>query len=290
MMTDLKNSLLGAARLLPKAYESYAIEELADGYVKATEEGDECGRDMYYSALVLRFWYRIDRLYRANRNILSDHAEAYEWLVDGIDLALRYKGWQDPKRHLNAQQCIQRAINTIRLRRYYDANLDKSKVNYDANRMSLDAKMSDDGDDAWVDSLADPVDEYAKIDAEMQADRAIQSCIDDKKIVQAIIMDTIAHNDCEKTVKETCKIVDAETGEERRCVAVRREFWPYRLVRLLEALPENYADYFSDRYSVKAEELNAAIESVRKSSGQKLHKFVDRTLDDLRGAIGAEAR
>lgn len=287
MLTILKHDLLNAARRLPKPYESYKIDELANGYLKATEDQNECDRDAYYSALVLRFWYRIDRLYNENRSILPDHAAAFDWLVDGINLALYYKGWLNPKKHLNAQQCIQQSIATIRLRRYYDANLPKNRIHNGMNCMSLDAKMNDDNEDSWVDALADPDDQSTKIDAELETNGLIQSCIDDKKIVQAIILDTIAYNDCEKPIKKTHKFVDEETGETYRVIKVRQEFWPRRLIQLLKALPENYADYFSNKYLIKSEELNAALESVRKSNSQKLYQFVDSTLDDLKGTMEA---
>lgn len=287
MLNILRNDLLNAARRLPKAYESYKIDELATGYVKATEDQNEGDRDMYYSAVVLRFWYLIDRIYQKDRTLLADHSEAFEVLVDGINLAFSYKGWLIPEKHINAQQCIQQAILTVRRRRYYEANLDKHKVNFSANRMSLDAKMNDDNEDSWIDALSDQDDQYAKIDADLETNILIQSCIDDKKIVQAIIMDTIAYNDCEKVIKKTHRYVDSETGKEHRRSVVSHEFWPYRLVQLLGALPEDYADYFSNKYDIKAEELDAALERVRRSSNPKLYKFVDHTLDDLRDMIEA---
>ena len=289
MLTILKHDLLTAASRLPKPYESYKIDELANGYLKATEDQDECGRDMYYSALVLRFWYRIDHLYCDNRTILPDHAAAFDWLVDGINLALYYKGWLNPKKHLNAQQCIQRCIATIRLRRYYDANLPKNRIHNGRHCMSLDAKMNDDNEDTWADAYPSPDDQYAKIDAELETRGLVQACIDDKKIVQAIILDTIAYKDCERSIKKTYKLVDEEIGKTYSYTTVGYEFQPRRLIKLLGALPEDYADYFSNKYIVKAEELNAALESVRKSNNQKLYKFVDSTLNDFRDTMRAKA-
>jgi hypothetical protein len=55
MLNDTKRDLTLMARKLVKPYESYSIDELADAYCDAVDSGNETLKDIYISALVLRF-------------------------------------------------------------------------------------------------------------------------------------------------------------------------------------------------------------------------------------------
>jgi hypothetical protein len=109
----------------------------------------------------------------------------------------------------------------------------------------------------------------------------VQLYIDKKKLVEAIILDTIAFNETERVKKETTYTFD-ENGKKHRHTKTYREFWPFKAVQILSKLPTSYADYFGNTYNVNPIELDKALESVRAATNQKLYKYLDRTLADAK--------
>ena len=66
MLTETKKDLIEQARKLTKPYEAYSIDALADAYCDAADTNNEALKSVYISALILRFWYKIDKMYREN--------------------------------------------------------------------------------------------------------------------------------------------------------------------------------------------------------------------------------
>ena len=129
MLHDTKRDLTFLARQLMKPYEQYSIDELADAYCDATDSNNETLKNIYISALILRFWYTIDKMYNANTVAPSlEHEDFFWWLYEAIEYACKYRGWRDPSKKLNAQQCINKCIETIKLQKYYNLRLDKNKT------------------------------------------------------------------------------------------------------------------------------------------------------------------
>ena len=71
MLNETKKDLTYQARKLVKPYEYYSIDELADAYCEAVDNKDETLKDIYISALILRFWYTIDKMYNLKDNLLK---------------------------------------------------------------------------------------------------------------------------------------------------------------------------------------------------------------------------
>ncbi len=109
----------------------------------------------------------------------------------------------------------------------------------------------------------------------------IQRYIDRKKLVEAIILDTIAFNETEKVTKKSVTQVNF-AGETVKYTQTFKEFWPFRCVQLLSSLPTTYSDYFGNTYRVNPVEFDKALAQVRASSNQKLYKYLDRTLADAK--------
>ena len=280
MLQDTKKDLTLLARKLTKPYEQYTIDELADAYCAAVDSGNTVLKDVYISALILRFWYTIDKMYASNTVAPSlEREDFFDWLYEGIEYACKYRGWQDPNKKLNAQQCINQCINTIKLQKYYDLRLDKHKaVN---NSYSLDAPLSGEGEEgkSLADVLVSDVD--MEDTSEYDATLLIQSYINKNKIVEAIILDNIAFNDTQKHFKKTIKTQNSE-GEDIKYVEHSSEFWPYRLVQLVSKLPDTYKGYFMSKYSISEEKLNAVLETIDRANNQKIYRYLDKTLKDLR--------
>ena len=281
MLQDTKRDLTVQARRLVKPYEIYSIDELANAYCEAVDNNDEVLKDIYISALILRFWYTIDKMYTSNTVAPSlEREDFFWWLYEAIEYACKYRGWQDPTKKLNAQQCINKCIHTIKLQKYYDMRLDKNKIVNCA--CSIDAPINS-GDSEDSKSIADTLEADIKIDdhSEDYAISLVQSYINRNRVIEAIILDNIAFNDVQKHFKKTIKTVNAE-NEPYKYVEHSSEFWPFKLVQIVANLPVTYKGYFLDKYNISNEKLTACLDAINKANNQKLYRFLRNTLKDVR--------
>lgn len=281
MLTETKKDLMIQARRLDKPYEKYSIDELADAYCDAVDLNNESSKNIYISALILRFWYTIDKMYKSNTVAPSlEYEDFFWWLYEAIEYACKYRGWRDPDKNLNAQQCINKCIDTIKLQKYYNLRLDKHKV---VNCCcSLDAPITGDTEDK---SLGEMLESDYTVDVESDAESRwlIQNYIDSDKIVEAILIDNLVHNDVQKHFKKTVKTTNS-AGETIKYVEHSSEFWPYRLVQIVSKLPGTYKNQFLRRYNISEDKLSAVLDVIQKANNQKIYKYLTRTLSDLRKA------
>ena len=109
----------------------------------------------------------------------------------------------------------------------------------------------------------------------------MQHYIDDNKIIEAIIFDTIAFDDCFRDSKSV-KTAETEEGETVKYVVRSSEFKKTECKRCLSSLPEDYDEYFFARYSVDKDALEASLKTLRASNDQKLSRFIVKTLADAK--------
>ena len=278
MLNETKRDLTFMARRLVKPYESYSIDELADAYCDAVDNGNDTLKDIYISALVLRFWHKIDKMYKANSVAPSlEHEDFFWWLYEAIEYACKYRGWKDETKKLNAQQCINKCIDTIKLQKYYNLRLDKNKtVNF---TVSMDAPVGGDSDDKAM-TIGDMLETEETWD-DHSADEVVllvQNYINRDKIIEAIMIDNIAFNDVQRWHKQTIK---TESG---KYTEVSSEFWPFRLISIISKLPEDYKWDFLRKYKISEEKLDAVLAYVDKSTNQRLYTLLGRCLDELRAS------
>lgn len=282
MLNETKKDLTEQARKLMKPYEQYTIDELADAYCEATDTGNKALKDIYISALILRFWHKIDKMYRANTTApCLEHEDFFWWLYEAIEYACKYRGWKDKTKNLNAQQCINKCIETIQLQKYYNLRLDKRKtVNY---CVSMEAPIC--GESEETVTLGDTLESEEQVD-DFAADDAmtlVQSYINRNKVIEAIILDSIAFNDVQKHFKKTIKAKNAD-GETYRYTEHSSEFWPFKLVQIITKLPKSYKKSFMKRYSISEEKLTAVLDTIHKANNQKIYRYLYKTLDELKAS------
>ena len=265
------------------------IRTMLDGYCKAMDEGDEHLKNLYISGLLLRHWDKVKKLALTCPNVDLQGEEFVEWVYEAIVYACKYRKWQKDEK-VNAQQCINQCIETIRKQHYYNYNLDKNRANY--NNASFDTPIGDEGNNGAQRTLIDTVaDENAEREARMAdstttARQIIQNFINKNKIVEAIIMDIIAFGDTEKVTKQIKQSVD-ENGEEIKYTTYTHEFWKFKAVQILSNLSDDYQKYFIDNYLVKTPALDAALNVLKKANNSKLYKEMDNALKYARGALKA---
>jgi hypothetical protein len=266
---------------------------MADRYCLASDIGDEAAKDKYISGLMMRFWYTIGKTMMKSATLPLDFDDYVMMVYEALEYAFKYRAWQPktledgtkvPPKIGNASTAIHQCIETIRLQYHYDYNLDKHRANWD--NISMDTPIDSEEKSTLGDTLIDE-DYEDTANSNLGTSAAIsmvQTYINRNKLVEAIILDTIAFNDVQKTTKQTVKDLDIE-GNPRKYTKVYKEFWPYRCVQILSTLPADYATYFNRKYLVNAEEFDAALSAVRKANNQKLYRFLDRTLADARGVF-----
>lgn len=281
MLNETKKDLIFNAHKLTRPYESYSIDELADAYCDAVDNNNETLKSIYISALILRFWYTIDKMYKSNTVApCLERTDFFWWLYEAIEYACKYRGWRDPSKKLNAQQCINKCINTIKLQKYYDLRLDKNKtVNHCT---SLETPIcGGDGDDSTK-TLGDTLETEDNIDeSAIGMNMLVQSYIDRNKIVEAVLIDNIVNNDVQKHFKKVIKKVKPD-GEVYRYTEHSSEFWPYRLVQIVSKLPDTYKNDFMERYSIKEDKLNAVLNAIDRAPNQKLYRYIRNMISELK--------
>ncbi len=282
MLQETKRDLMICAKRLSQPYESYSIDELADAYCEAVDTNNATLKDTYISALILRFWYVIDKMYKNNTVApCLEYEDFFWWLYEAIEYACKYRGWKDPTKNLNAKQCINKCIDTIKLQKYYDLRLDKKKtVNHCC---SMDTPIGNDKE-GNAKTVGDMLESEEFTDDCMANDNAIsiiQSYINCNKVIEAILLDNIAFNDVRKHYKKVIKTTNTE-GEAIRYTEHSSEFWPYRLIQIVSQLPDSYKNTFMKRYSISEDKLDSVLDVIDKSPNTKLYRYLDKCLSELR--------
>ena len=281
MLNETKKDLTRLARKLMKPYEQYSIDELADEYCKAVDVGNGELKDIYISALILRFWYTIDKMYKANTVApCLEYDDFFWWLYEAIEYACKYRGWQDPTKNLNARQCINKCIDTIKLQKYYNLRLDKNKTVNHCTSLNTPIGGDDEGGKALEDLLESEecIDDcYADDDAIM----LVQSYINRNKLIEAILLDNIAFNDVQRYTKKTIK-KETSDGNTYRYTECSSEFWPYKLIQIVSKLPDTYKNEFLKKYTITEEKLTTVLEVINRANNQKLYKYLYNCLDELK--------
>ena len=131
LFNNFKNYATQLERELGIKYDAKPYKEtiraMLDGYCKALDEGDEHLKNLYISGLLLRHWDKVKKLALTCPNIDLQGEEFVEWVYEAIMYACKYRKWQKDDR-INAQQCINQCIETIRKQHYYNYNLDKNRL------------------------------------------------------------------------------------------------------------------------------------------------------------------
>lgn len=246
--------------------------------------------ESYLAALLLRHWKDINNLYQKcktcdSKNRLEDFSSI---VYERIMYAFKYKAWlTNPK--LNAQQCINMAISTEVKNQMYFSNLQKNVANATAHNTSLDKAIgtsSDDRETTLADTIADETSGYAF----SRVDGVIQEYINNNKVVEAIVIDTIANNPVMRQTSETKTMtverVDSKTGElVEDSIKYKEnyvEFWRYKAAEFLMNLPKTYVEDFQKRFDISAEILAKAFEAISTAKNQKVYRYLDNTIADLR--------
>ena len=263
-----------------KDQESLTITELADRYCEAIDGNKSDLANEYFSALVLRFWCKIQKAYTKNKAALRVSKEdCYDWVISSIMMACDKSAriWQKNS-SINAQQAINQVFSTrFEKMAYYESNLLKNKGAHVT--CSLDEPIGNQDDDKGH-TLGDFIaDEANEIEKEGDVTGFIQSLLDKDKVVEAIIFDNIADPDKDvfKYKKKTIKTTNAD-GEKVKYIKHTSEFWEFKLMKELNELDGNYKNYFLAKYRVSTGAVNAALDVLARANNQKKYRMLRAVL------------
>lgn len=270
-------------------YQLMSKTELANGYCDAEEAGDEEKRSQYYSALMLRYWYKIFRWQQDSASLHLDLTDFIQWLEDAFYVVFYYKEWRykykaivkegkfiDWKLDANGERIpnpyywetdpnapdkiINRCCFSIRGKYYQFNNKDKRRVNI--NNISIDKEVDENGSSAldYLGCVEDP----SICDGTKDI---IESFIKQNKLIEAIIVDSIVNGDAFKARKD-------HSGD---------DFDMRKLVKYLNNINQKYIkDIFAKNYGIKDIQQDILIDKLEKTSNTNLYKYIKKTLIEIK--------
>lgn len=291
-------------------YQSMSKLELANGYCKADEEGDEVKRSQYWAALMLRYWYKIYAWMKDSSSCKLQSEDFIDWLNDALYIAFYYRSWwweyevvakhgklieykldEDGNRIPNqhywkldpaaADRSINYFCNTWRGREYQALNKDLRKSNVLYN--SLEEALEASGDAALEASGAYDCMEMSDIRD------LILEFLHQHRSIEAVILDGIAYHSAFKEVRydlpDRSYIEDPEHPLPFKLekYGYKHEFSPRMLVKHLSSIDETFMeDYFAPLYGLSEEEAENIYNKLKESSNTKLYRYIKKTLINIK--------
>lgn len=318
---DLHTAFMKDANKLSE-YASMSKTQLANGYCDADEASviakaqgniaeatrQEKLRSSYFSALMIRYWYKVYEWQSNSASLMLDKEEFIEWLSHSLYVAFYYREWryeyQAITRHgkfidwkydeqgnkiLNkyyyikddtaVDKIINRCCASMRGRVYQSHNKDKRKAN--TQTYSLDSMVEDNGDSAL---------EFTKCTQDDQPPilRGIHILVNEfikkDQPVEALIIDGIANYDSYKVKKDREQmLVQNKDGEfvNKKVTKTSTVFDPRKLVRHLTSLDANFITDFCKGYQIDLSKQTSIYEKLKGLTNAKLYKYIKKTLTQI---------
>lgn len=128
MLEHLKTSCEQRADMYLENWRDLNPNEIFKIYT-STEDTNK--QESCFAALVVKYWHLIS-LYHNRSKLAATLIDCYEWLVDAILCAIKYKPWTDPSSAMytdpnGPDKVLNRSLKCIRLRFYEQLNAAKRK-------------------------------------------------------------------------------------------------------------------------------------------------------------------
>ena len=281
MLEDVKKSYEKRANSVVPNWRELDVNTLCNLYIE--NENDEIKKNGYFSAVVLKKWGYIGKHYINSKASGFSIEQCYDMVLDAVMYILKMRKWLDPNNKLygdkNApDKCLNRCIFSARQRDYYLSNRDKRKYNYGG--VSLESITDNVGDHTEVlcDEMLDQDNQdYMFINVTLK--NLINRMVSKNKILEALILDNIANDDCYTTKTETTEIVTEDDVEK-----VKKSHNVFKLGKLVDNL-YNYdiktIKRICNMYCLEEEKLLDFLPVLNKDKG-KLSRVVKSVMNNLR--------
>ena len=281
MLEDVKRSYERRANSVVPNWRELDVNTLCNLYIE--NENNEVKKNGYFSAIVLKKWGYIGKHYINSKASGFSIEQCYDMVLDAIMYILKMRKWLDPNNKLygdkNApDKCLNRCIFSARQRDYYLSNRDKRRYNYGG--ISLEAITDNVGDHTEV--LCDEVldqdnQDYMFVNVTLK--NIINHMVSKNKILEALVLDNIANDDCYTTKTETTEIVTKDTTEK-----VKRSHDVFKLCKLVDNL-YNYdvktIKRICNMYCLEEEKLIDFLPVLNNDKG-RLSRVVKSVMNNLR--------
>lgn len=281
MLEDVKRSYERRASTVVPNWRELDVNTLCNLYIE--NENNEVKKNGYFSAIVLKKWGYIGKHYINSKASGFSIEQCYDMVLDAIMYILKMRKWLDPNNKLygdkNApDKCLNRCIFSARQRDYYLSNRDKRRYNYGG--ISLEAITDNVGDHTEV--LCDEVldqdnQDYMFVNVTLK--NIINHMVSKNKILEALVLDNIANDDCYTTKTETTEIVTKDTVEK-----VKRSHDVFKLCKLVDNL-YNYdiktIKRICNMYCLEEEKLIDFLPVLNNDKG-RLSRVVKSVMNNLR--------
>lgn len=313
---EIQLSFIKCARGLGD-YQSLTKLELANGYCKADEEGDEDLRSQYWSALLLRYWYKIFEWMENSKSCKLQPEDFVDWLNNSLVDAFYYRSWwweyesvvqhgkfieykldengnKIPNEHYwkidpnAADKSINYFCAARRGKEYQALNKQKRKTNI--LNYSLDATLEEVGDYALEKAGAIENPDHSNL-----VQYVVCKFLNQGRSIEALILDGIANHDSFKETKTSHyeidkeEVIDENTGEikvvetKEKVYDYSSTFDPRRLVKHLNTINQDFMqNYFALEYGVTLDECNIILNKLKNLNNAKLYNYIKKTLENVR--------
>ena len=209
-------------------------------------------KDGYFSAIMLKYWNKIDSYYYKCR-LVTTPEDIHQWLSDAILYAIERTPWEDPSMNIyedpnGPDKVINRIVESTRLTFYQQLNRYKRKIN--SNLMSLDS-LSDDYKDLFSPIYRDNYD--------FEVHEFIIKSFNKQDYLLSFIIDAIIYEDVFKGGIEIRKVIHH-----------------------LKRLDDTFAKNFAERYNLDYEKVKESLQYVVKLSPLMLRKKIHYNLIKLK--------
>jgi hypothetical protein len=273
MLKEIYDNYLRDASLLGD-FQSLSKTELANGYCDADDSGDGAKKSQYFSALMLRYWYKIFEFSESSKFVQLELGDFSSWVSESLLMGLKYRRWRDPSHPLHKDpnapdKVFQRSLYSTRQRWLRHLNMGSRKINYVEN-FHLEDVLSYDGDEVYVensereskmDKFLYDNNSYSELGLESSTYAVVRDFIKKGKLMEAVITDSISH---QVYVKAGSKISK------------------YELSKCLKSLNSTYKNYFETTYDVKQEQLDNILVKLSSISRHQLRNYVNNTLEKIK--------
>ena len=313
---EIQLSFIRTARGLGD-YQSLTKLELANGYCQADEDGDQDLRSEYWSALMLRYWYKIFEWIENSKSCRLQPEDFVDWLNNSLMDAFYYRSWwweyesvvqhgkfieykldengnKIPNEHYwkidpnAADKSINYFCSARRGKEYQALNKQKRKSN--VLTYSLDSTVEEVGDSALEKFGA-----YESPDHSNVVQYIVCKFLNEGRTIEALILDGIANHDAFKENKKSHyeidkeEVVDERTGEvkivetKEKVYDYSSTFDPRRLVKHLNTINQDFMkNYFAVEYGVTLEECDEILNKLKGLNNTKLYNYIQKTLINCR--------
>lgn len=180
--SNIPNFIVGQIRDVP-----YDITELATKCAFATNNKDEFTSDIYFSALMVRYWHMIAHIYDKVKGYGVDVESVVTILYQSIAKAIKYQSWLNDEKYISksyhgAEKVINQCITSTVANYIKALNVNKVKI--------LNDSVSLDDEDNQIQIYEN--DDYKAVSG---CGMLISKLIEKKKYLDALVIDMISFKD-----------------------------------------------------------------------------------------------